>query len=113
MIDDPIVAEVRAVRDRHAAQFNYDLEAMDRDPKEKERASGRSYVRYPPRLCPPQPRRGFRYRPAQNGGTRRFSAENPTCDARMGHSLIADCQNGDGASAEPLIAGFRFWSSRL
>lgn len=52
MTDDPIVAEVRAVRDRHAAQFNYDLDAIYRDLKEREKASGRSYVRYSPRLCP-------------------------------------------------------------
>lgn len=55
MIDDPIVAEVRKVRDRHAAKFNHDLDAIYRDLKEKERASGRTYVRYPPRLCEPQP----------------------------------------------------------
>ena len=28
MRDDPIVAEVRAVRDRLAARFDYDLEAI-------------------------------------------------------------------------------------
>lgn len=51
MIDDPIVAEVRQVRDRHAAKFNYDLDAIYRDLKEKEKASGRTYLQYPPRLC--------------------------------------------------------------
>ena len=55
MIDDPIVAEVRKVRDRHAAKFNYDLDAIYRDLQEKEKASGRTYVRYPPRLCEPEP----------------------------------------------------------
>lgn len=55
MIDDPIVAAVRKVRDRRAAKFNYDLDAIYRDLKEQERASGRTYVRYPPRLCEPQP----------------------------------------------------------
>ena len=49
MIDDPIVAEVRKARDEHAAKFNYDLDAIFRDLKEKERTSGRKYVRYPPR----------------------------------------------------------------
>lgn len=58
MIDDPIVAEVRKIRDRHAAKFNYDLDAIYRDLKEKEEASGRSYVQYPPRLCEPQPSPG-------------------------------------------------------
>ena len=55
MMDDPIVAEVREVRNRHAAQFNYDLDAIYRDLKEREKASGRSYVRYAPRLCPSRP----------------------------------------------------------
>lgn len=50
MIDDPIVAEVRRVRQEHAAKFNYDLEAIYRDLKEKEKTSGRKYVRYPPRV---------------------------------------------------------------
>jgi hypothetical protein len=45
--DDPIVAEVRRAREAHAAQFNYDLEAIFRDIKAKEQSSGRRYVRYP------------------------------------------------------------------
>jgi hypothetical protein len=56
MVDDPIVAEVRAIRDRHAAKFNCDLDAIHRDLKEREKASGRTYVRYPPRLCQPAAR---------------------------------------------------------
>ena len=54
MIEDPIVAEVRKIRDRHAAKFNYDLDAIFRDLKEKEKTSGRSYVSYPPRRCQPK-----------------------------------------------------------
>ena len=46
---DPIVAEVRKVRDAHAAKFNYDLRAIYEDLKGKEAASGRKYVRYEPR----------------------------------------------------------------
>ncbi len=53
MCDDPIVAEVRRVRDAHAAKFNYDLDAIFRDIKEKERESGLKFVRYPPRPCKP------------------------------------------------------------
>lgn len=52
MKDDPIVSEVRKVRDRHAAKFNYDLDAIYRDLKEREKMSGRSYVSYQPRRCP-------------------------------------------------------------
>lgn len=50
MNDDPIVNEVRRVRNEHAAKFNYDLDAIYRDLKERERASGRKYVRYEPRV---------------------------------------------------------------
>ena len=46
---DPIVSEVRAVRDKHAAQFGYDLTEIFRDIKARQQASGREYVKYPPR----------------------------------------------------------------
>lgn len=49
---DPIVAEVRRIRDEHAAKFNYDLAAIFRDIKEEERKSGGTFVTFPPR--PPQ-----------------------------------------------------------
>lgn len=55
MIDDPIVEEVRRVREAYAAQFNYDVEAMFRDLMEKERTSGRVYVKYPPKQVEPVP----------------------------------------------------------
>ena len=50
MHNDPIVDEVRKLRDAHAAKFDYDLDAIFRDLKAKEKASGRQFVRYPPRL---------------------------------------------------------------
>ncbi len=50
MHNDPIVDEVRKVRDAHAARLDYDLDAIFRDMKAKEQASGREFVRYPPRL---------------------------------------------------------------
>jgi hypothetical protein len=43
-MDDPIVDEVRRVRDEHAARFNYDLDAIFRDVKEQEKKSGRKFV---------------------------------------------------------------------
>ena len=53
--EDPIVAEVRRIRDAHAARFNYDLRAIFEDIKERERKSGRTYVSFPPkRLSPDQ-----------------------------------------------------------
>ena len=47
--EDPIVEEVRKVRDAYAKRFNYDLDAIYRDLKAKERRSGRVVV-----PCPPQ-----------------------------------------------------------
>ena len=44
---DPIIAELRAVRDAHAARFNYDVKAIFRDLQARQKASGRKYVRYP------------------------------------------------------------------
>ena len=46
---DPIIAEVRAIRRAYAAQFDYDVEAMFRDIRAKQEASGREYVRLPAR----------------------------------------------------------------
>lgn len=43
---DPIVEEVRKVREAHAARFGYDLDAIFRDIKERERKSGRSFVAF-------------------------------------------------------------------
>lgn len=44
---DPIVDEVRRVRDEHAARFNYDLDAIFRDIKEQEQKSGGRFVSFP------------------------------------------------------------------
>ena len=46
---DPIVAEVRAVRDEYAARFGYDVSAIFRDLRARQETSGRVYVRYPAR----------------------------------------------------------------
>jgi hypothetical protein len=57
---DPVVEEVRQLRDEYAKQFNYDLEAIYRDLKEQEKKSGRKYVSLPPRRlkCVEQVRSG-------------------------------------------------------
>ena len=52
-IVDPIVAEVREARDTHAAKFGYDLKAIFRDIKERQKVSGREYVTYPARRSVP------------------------------------------------------------
>ena len=43
-MNDPIVDEVRRVRDEHAARFGYDLDAIFQDLKEQEKKSGRKFV---------------------------------------------------------------------
>ena len=49
----PIIAEVWAIRRAYAAQFDYDVEAMFRDIRAKQEASGREYVRLPARRADP------------------------------------------------------------
>ncbi len=51
---DPIVAEVRAIREQHAAQFEYDLDAIYEDIKAWERASERTFASLPPRSWSPE-----------------------------------------------------------
>ena len=43
-MNDPIVDEVRRVRDAHAARFNYDLDAIFQDIKQQEERSGRTFI---------------------------------------------------------------------
>ena len=52
MWSDPIVDEVRRVRDAYAARFNYDLQAIYRDLKEQEKRSGRKFVSFAKELLP-------------------------------------------------------------
>jgi hypothetical protein len=47
-MNDPIVDEVRKVRDAHAARFQYDLDAIFHDIKDQESQSGRSFVTFAP-----------------------------------------------------------------
>jgi hypothetical protein len=58
-MNDPIVEEIRRVRDALAARFNYDLDAIFRDIKEQEneeKKRGRKFVSFaPPRPEPGQP----------------------------------------------------------
>jgi hypothetical protein len=49
MWKDPVVEEVRAIRDAYAKQFKYDLEAIYCDLKEQEAQSGREVVSLPPK----------------------------------------------------------------
>jgi hypothetical protein len=51
---DPIVEEVRRIRDAHAAKFNYDPKAIFQDIKEQEKRSGRTYVSFADEGAPKQ-----------------------------------------------------------
>jgi len=46
---DPIVEEVRRVRDEHAAKFRYDLGALCDNLRKEQNASKRKVVSFPPR----------------------------------------------------------------
>ncbi len=50
MKKDPIVEEVRQIRDAHAAKFNYDLKAICKDLKTIERDCDHPLVSFPPKL---------------------------------------------------------------
>lgn len=52
---DPVVEEVRKLRDQYARQFDYDLKRIFQDLREQERADGREVVTL-------KPRRAFRSR---------------------------------------------------
>ncbi|MBT8420120.1 MAG: hypothetical protein KJO08_04575 [Gammaproteobacteria bacterium] len=49
MIADPIVEEIHKYRDEYARQFNYDLDAICRDLRQKQARSGRKVVSFPPK----------------------------------------------------------------
>ena len=49
MRPDPIVEEVRRVRDEHAQRHGYDLDRIYEDLKDQERKSGRSFICLPAR----------------------------------------------------------------
>lgn len=48
-MDDHIVEEVRWIREEHAAQFNYDIDAIFADYKRMEAESKRPHVSFGPR----------------------------------------------------------------
>jgi hypothetical protein len=49
MWNDPIVEEVRKIRNEHAKKFNYDLEAIAADLKRQQKASKRKFVTFQPK----------------------------------------------------------------
>ncbi len=49
MWEDPIVEEIRKIREDHAAKFNHDLDAIYRDLKEQDKRDPRKMVSLPPK----------------------------------------------------------------
>ena len=49
MKKDPIIEEIRKIREAHAAKFNHDLKAICADLKEKEKDCGHPVVSLPPK----------------------------------------------------------------
>jgi hypothetical protein len=49
MWQDPVVEEVRAIRDAYARQFDYDIDAICRDLRAQEASCGHEVVSLPPR----------------------------------------------------------------
>jgi hypothetical protein len=49
MQTDPIVAEIRAIRERRAARFGYDIRAIVKDAQARDAVGDRKVVRLPPR----------------------------------------------------------------
>ncbi len=52
MIEDDVVAEVRRIRDEHAARFDYDLDAIVADFKKREGNDQSPVVSAPPKITP-------------------------------------------------------------
>ena len=52
MRDDPIVEEVRRIRERYAGRFGFDLRAMAEDLRKKEQEHPELLVSFPPKPAP-------------------------------------------------------------
>ena len=53
MSQDPIVQEVRTIRDTYAKRFDYDTGAIYRDLKNQETQTGRKFISLPPKRVEP------------------------------------------------------------
>lgn len=56
---NPIIAEIRQVREAHAKRFNYDVRAILRNLKERQIKSGRKTVSLPPKRLKPVEQRTY------------------------------------------------------
>jgi hypothetical protein len=55
MQSDPIVAEIRDIREHRAARFGYEIRAIVKDAQARDAAGDREVVRLPPRRPEPAP----------------------------------------------------------
>lgn len=55
MQSDPIVAEIREIRERRAARFGFCIRAIVKDAQERDAVGDRQVVRLPPRRPGPSP----------------------------------------------------------
>ncbi len=65
---DDILLEVRKTREAYAKEFGYDLQAIHRDLKAQEQASGRRIVSLPPRRPKPTMAKGTGSQPSNVSG---------------------------------------------
>ena len=49
---DPIVEEIRKIREEHAARFNYNVRAIVEDARRRQQEGGHKVVSFPPRRLP-------------------------------------------------------------
>ena len=66
--NDPLIAEIRAVRDKYGARFDYDVGAMFRDLRARQDASQRDYVHRPARAVAAWSGLGHAASPGDTGG---------------------------------------------
>lgn len=72
MLEDPILKEIRRIRQEHSTRFDHDLDRIYQDLKRRQEESGRRYVCYPPR------------RPRDLGGAVRPESKSKPGDASSG-----------------------------
>jgi hypothetical protein len=58
MPSDPIVAEIRKLREQHAARFGFDIRLIAKDARERDASGDREVIRRAPRRPAPQSRSG-------------------------------------------------------
>jgi hypothetical protein len=50
MWKDPIVEEIRRLREQYASQFNYDIDSLFRDIQKRQDKAGKKLVSFAPRI---------------------------------------------------------------